>query len=164
MSLCFTDARDDPAIGAVILTGAHPLAPARSISRPPVVQHSTLAPPEATLLRLCLSHPSNDYYVICFPVQGIDGVRAGCAGEGPLAFCSGGDQSVRGDGGYVGADGVPRLNVLDLQARHSGGGDENSDACLPQERHAGGCCSGAPGRLLRPLLRAVGPPLAPGAR
>lgn len=56
MSLCFTDARDDPAIGAVILTG-----------------------------------------------------------EGPLAFCSGGDQSVRGDGGYVGADGIPRLNVLDLQ-------------------------------------------------
>ena len=38
-------------------------------------------------------------------------------GEGPLAFCSGGDQEVRGKGGYVGADGVPRLNVLDLQAR-----------------------------------------------
>ena len=37
------------------------------------------------------------------------------AGEGTLAFCSGGDQAVRGDGGYVGADGVPRLNVLDLQ-------------------------------------------------
>lgn len=36
-------------------------------------------------------------------------------GEGELAFCSGGDQSVRGDGGYVGGDGVPRLNVLDLQ-------------------------------------------------
>lgn len=36
-------------------------------------------------------------------------------GEGPDAFCSGGDQSVRGHGGYVGADGVPRLNVLDLQ-------------------------------------------------
>jgi naphthoate synthase len=31
------------------------------------------------------------------------------------AFCSGGDQRVRGDGGYVGSDGVPRLNVLDLQ-------------------------------------------------
>ena len=56
MSLCFADARDDPAVGVVILTG-----------------------------------------------------------EGPLAFCSGGDQSVRGKGGYVGADGVPRLNVLDLQ-------------------------------------------------
>ncbi len=36
-------------------------------------------------------------------------------GEGPDAFCSGGDQSVRGHGGYVGEDQVPRLNVLDLQ-------------------------------------------------
>jgi naphthoate synthase len=36
-------------------------------------------------------------------------------GEGTEAFCSGGDQSVRGVGGYVGNDGVPRLNVLDLQ-------------------------------------------------
>eukprot|EP00878_Enallax_costatus_P002351 GHUV01002527.1.p1 GENE.GHUV01002527.1~~GHUV01002527.1.p1 ORF type:complete len:336 (+),score=103.71 GHUV01002527.1:2133-3140(+) len=56
MSWCFTDARDDPRIGVVILTG-----------------------------------------------------------EGPLAFCSGGDQSVRGKGGYVGEDNIPRLNVLDLQ-------------------------------------------------
>jgi len=38
-------------------------------------------------------------------------------GAGPDAFCSGGDQRVRGDGGYVGADGIPRLNVLDLQMR-----------------------------------------------
>src|SRR5699024_8439754 len=36
-------------------------------------------------------------------------------GEGEKAFCSGGDQSVRGHGGYVGTDQVPRLNVLDLQ-------------------------------------------------
>lgn len=36
-------------------------------------------------------------------------------GEGGKAFCSGGDQSVRGHGGYVGGDKVPRLNVLDLQ-------------------------------------------------
>jgi len=36
-------------------------------------------------------------------------------GEGGKAFCSGGDQKVRGNGGYVGEDGVPRLNVLDLQ-------------------------------------------------
>jgi naphthoate synthase len=36
-------------------------------------------------------------------------------GEGGKAFCSGGDQSVRGHGGYVGDDEVPRLNVLDLQ-------------------------------------------------
>ncbi len=36
-------------------------------------------------------------------------------GAGDLAFCSGGDQKVRGDGGYVGEDQMPRLNVLDLQ-------------------------------------------------
>lgn len=36
-------------------------------------------------------------------------------GEGGKAFCSGGDQSVRGHGGYIGDDHVPRLNVLDLQ-------------------------------------------------
>jgi naphthoate synthase len=36
-------------------------------------------------------------------------------GQGEKAFCSGGDQRVRGEGGYVGEDGVPRLNALDLQ-------------------------------------------------
>ncbi len=36
-------------------------------------------------------------------------------GAGSEAFCSGGDQRVRGDDGYVGDDGVGRLNVLDLQ-------------------------------------------------
>ena len=36
-------------------------------------------------------------------------------GMGEKAFCSGGDQKVRGTGGYVGDDGTPRLNVLDLQ-------------------------------------------------
>jgi naphthoate synthase len=36
-------------------------------------------------------------------------------GQGDLAFCSGGDQRIRGNEGYVGEDGVPRLNVLDLQ-------------------------------------------------
>lgn len=53
---CFNDAREDPRVGVVILTGA-----------------------------------------------------------GPDAFCSGGDQRVRGDKGYVGNDGVPRLNILDVQ-------------------------------------------------
>ncbi len=38
-------------------------------------------------------------------------------GAGGEAFCSGGDQRVRGSGGYVGSDGIPRLNVLDLQMR-----------------------------------------------
>ncbi len=36
-------------------------------------------------------------------------------GAGDQAFCSGGDQKIRGDQGYVGQDKVPRLNVLDLQ-------------------------------------------------
>jgi naphthoate synthase len=57
----FTDAREDPSVGVVLLTGAGP--------------HT----------------------------------------DGKYAFCSGGDQSVRGKAGYVGSDGVPRLNVLDLQ-------------------------------------------------
>ena len=43
-------------------------------------------------------------------------------GEGPDAFCSGGDQKIRGDDGYIGNDavaqqGVGRLNVLDLQVQ-----------------------------------------------
>ena len=38
-------------------------------------------------------------------------------GAGDLAFCSGGDQKVRGHAGYIGEDGVPRLNVLDLQKK-----------------------------------------------
>lgn len=58
LSKCFSDARDDPEIGAIILTG-----------------------------------------------------------EGTLAFCSGGDQSVRGNAGYIGKDGIARLNVLDLQVQ-----------------------------------------------
>ena len=36
-------------------------------------------------------------------------------GEGELAFCSGGDQKIRGDAGYSDAGGVERLNVLDFQ-------------------------------------------------
>jgi naphthoate synthase len=43
-------------------------------------------------------------------------------GEGPLAFCSGGDQRIRGEDGYIGDDevaqkGIGRLNVLDLQVQ-----------------------------------------------
>ncbi|UCC43952.1 MAG: 1,4-dihydroxy-2-naphthoyl-CoA synthase, partial [Candidatus Zixiibacteriota bacterium] len=56
MSKALDDARDDPAIGVVILTG-----------------------------------------------------------EGEKAFCSGGDQSIRGEAGYVDEEGVQRLNVLDFQ-------------------------------------------------
>lgn len=38
-------------------------------------------------------------------------------GAGGQAFCSGGDQKVRGHAGYIGEDGIPRLNVLDLQKK-----------------------------------------------
>ncbi len=84
MSRCFMDARDDPEIGVIILTGEwlaslHNLLHFGSLSR---------------------QAPSD---LLCF------------VGAGDLAFCSGGDQAVRGKGGYVGTDGVPRLNVLDLQ-------------------------------------------------
>ncbi len=41
-------------------------------------------------------------------------------GEGEKAFCSGGDQKVRGDAGYIGEDGVPRLNILDVQKKIRG--------------------------------------------
>lgn len=57
----FIDAREDPSLGVILLTGAGP--------------HT----------------------------------------DGKYAFCSGGDQSIRGEAGYVGDDGIPRLNVLDLQ-------------------------------------------------
>jgi naphthoate synthase len=57
----FCDAREDPSVGVILLTGAGP--------------HT----------------------------------------DGKYAFCSGGDQAVRGPAGYVGGDGIPRLNVLDLQ-------------------------------------------------
>lgn len=40
---------------------------------------------------------------------------AGPHTDGKYAFCAGGDQSVRGDGGYIDETGMPRLNVLDLQ-------------------------------------------------
>lgn len=38
-------------------------------------------------------------------------------GAGDKAFCSGGDQKVRGHAGYIGGDGVPRLNILDVQKK-----------------------------------------------
>jgi naphthoate synthase len=37
------------------------------------------------------------------------------APDGKYAFCAGGDQKIRGDGGYISENGIPRLNVLDLQ-------------------------------------------------
>lgn len=57
------------------------------------------------LIALDLLHEDRDVGVIIL------------CGEGPLAFCSGGDQKVRGEAGYVGDDGVPRLNILDVQRK-----------------------------------------------
>jgi naphthoate synthase len=58
-------------------------------------------------------HELKDAFEICREDSSIGVIIL--TGEGPDAFCSGGDQKVRGHAGYVGADGVPRLNVLDLQ-------------------------------------------------
>jgi len=52
----------------------------------------------------------NDVEIGCVLLTG-----NGPARDGKWAFCSGGDQRVRGDAGYVGGDGIPRLNVLELQ-------------------------------------------------
>lgn len=41
-------------------------------------------------------------------------------GQGKEAFCAGGDQKVRGNAGYIGDDGVPRLNILDVQKKIRG--------------------------------------------
>jgi naphthoate synthase len=52
-------------------------------------------------LRIC--RDNQDIYVVVI------------TGAGDKAFCSGGDQNVKGKGGYIGEDGVPRLNILDVQ-------------------------------------------------
>lgn len=53
-----------------------------------------------------------DAFRICREDPGIGVIIL--TGAGDKAFCSGGDQHAKGKGGYVGEDGVPRLNVLDL--------------------------------------------------
>lgn len=58
----------------------------------------------------------------CLAGVRLQGVIILC-GEGDEAFCSGGDQSLRGEGGYDdGTEEAPRLSVLDLQVRASSGG------------------------------------------
>ena len=52
-------------------------------------------------LKICREQP--EIYVVAL------------TGTGDMAFCSGGDQNVKGKGGYIGSDGIPRLNVLDVQ-------------------------------------------------
>jgi naphthoate synthase len=54
-----------------------------------------------------------DAMVICRESQDIFTIIL--TGEGDKAFCSGGDQNVKNFAGYIGKDGIPRLNVLDLQ-------------------------------------------------
>ncbi|MDR2122564.1 MAG: 1,4-dihydroxy-2-naphthoyl-CoA synthase [Flavobacteriaceae bacterium] len=54
-------------------------------------------------MEYCREHPEIDVIIL--------------TGAGDKAFCSGGDQNVKGVGGYVGEDGIPRLNVLDLHKR-----------------------------------------------
>lgn len=56
-----------------------------------------------------------DAFDICRERQDIGVVIL--TGTGDKAFCSGGDQNVKGIGGYIGEDGVPRLNVLDLHKK-----------------------------------------------
>lgn len=67
----------------------------RNAFRPETVQEMQVA------FEMCRNDPSIGVIIL--------------TGEGTQAFCSGGDQRVRGEEGYVGQDGVPRLNVLDLQ-------------------------------------------------
>jgi len=74
-----------------------------SINRPH--KHNAFTPLTVTemidAMHICREDPRIDVIIL--------------TGEGGKAFCSGGDQSVRGHGGYIGDDHVPRLNVLDLQ-------------------------------------------------
>jgi naphthoate synthase len=74
-----------------------------SINRPQV--HNAFRPLTVKELREAFDIARDDSNIGCVILTG----------EGGRAFCSGGDQKVRGEGGYVGDDGLPRLNVLDLQ-------------------------------------------------
>jgi len=73
-----------------------------TINRPNV--HNAFRPETVMELQDAFEHARNDQSV---------GVII-LTGEGTRAFCSGGDQKIRGDDGYVGTDGTARLNVLDL--------------------------------------------------
>lgn len=74
-----------------------------TINRPQV--HNAFCPQTVMEMSRALNDARNDAYVGVIILTGM----------GEKAFCSGGDQKVRGTGGYVGDDGTPRLNVLDLQ-------------------------------------------------
>lgn len=74
-----------------------------TINRPQV--HNAFRPQTVMEMSRALNDARNDANVGVIILTGM----------GENAFCSGGDQKVRGTGGYVGDDGTPRLNVLDLQ-------------------------------------------------
>ena len=74
-----------------------------TINRPQV--HNAFRPQTVMEMSRALNDARNDADVTVIILTGM----------GENAFCSGGDQKVRGTGGYVGDDGTPRLNVLDLQ-------------------------------------------------
>ena len=74
-----------------------------SINRPQV--HNAFTPLTVTEMSEAMNLARDDERVGVVILTGVGG----------KAFCSGGDQSVRGHGGYVGEDKIPRLNVLDLQ-------------------------------------------------
>ena len=74
-----------------------------TINRPQV--HNAFRPQTVMEMSRALNDARNDANVGVIILTGM----------GEKAFCSGGDQKVRGTGGYVGDDGTPRLNVLDLQ-------------------------------------------------
>lgn len=76
-----------------------------TINRPEVRNAFRPQTVKEMLIALDLLHEDRDVGVIIL------------CGEGPLAFCSGGDQKVRGEAGYIGDDGVPRLNILDVQRK-----------------------------------------------
>ena len=62
-------------------------------------------------------------------------------GEGPKAFCSGGDQRIRGDSGYQDAAGVHRLNVLDSRARCAPAPNRSSPWWPATRSAAAMCCT-----------------------
>ena len=55
----------------------------------------------------------SDAFVLCREMSDVRVVIL--TGAGDKAFCSGGDQRVKSFAGYIGKDGVPRLNILDVQ-------------------------------------------------
>ena len=74
-------------------------------------------------LRICREEADIDVIVI--------------TGAGDKAFCSGGDQNVKGRGGYIGKDGVPRLSVLDVQKQiRSRRSSSRSKKCCRRKRSA----------------------------